>query len=181
MKNIIYSAILLSFVFMLSCTNLRTRQFLAYDMTPRVNQFEGWKFESPQLVAFKEVSKLDSISDTNMFWLTVVAYHKPFDNKKLVSDLIVDSALFALLPDSNQAWRYPSRMSPYQSNDGKRQFKAFNFYGKQGIIIPLTCQEVTLKLFFRIVRKSGSLIKSYSLLYKMSRQEKNNEVPFMLR
>ncbi|NOY88265.1 MAG: hypothetical protein GXO93_02600 [FCB group bacterium] len=181
MKNIIYSAILLSFVLVLSCTSLRTRQFIAYDMVPKADKFEGWKFESPQLVAFKEVSKLDSISDTNMFWLTVIAYHEPFDNKKLVNDLIVDSALFTLFPDSNQVWRYPSRMSPYQSNNGKRQFKAFNFYGEQGVVIPLTCQEVNLKLFFRLIHQNGSTIKSDFLSYKMSRYEKNNKVPFMLK
>ena len=162
--------LLVAVLIAVSCSSRRTRQFIAEDPPDNSLQAGQWVIDLPSVIAFKDIVNLDKIADTTMFWVSMRA-------KKLrglsQDDLSIDSIKVSFLPGEEYYWRYPTRMAPYDAKGDKYVRKTFEFFGDQGIVIPIGVDQIFLE--FEAV--TSDIKHPFKL--KMVRDEKAAKVPLL--
>lgn len=169
----------ITLVVSMSCSHLRTRQFIIIDNKSAEFDAGSWTIEPPRLVAFKNVIKLENIADTNTFWIAIKARHIRSEADTAKTDLVIDSVRVSLIPSGEHYWRKPTRIIPYEPPGSKFFYKAFDFYRDQGIVIPLGIDSVLLDFKAVLINNVDSALTEYPVRFKMVRDERTVQVPLL--
>ena len=174
--------VFLVFILMLlsSCMSRRTRQFIVPEEIGITEVTAGgWILTPPRVVAFKDMIKLDDIKDTTMFWITLEAKHRQSEEQPVNSDLLIDSVMVSFIGFDSAYWRKPTRVAPFGQESWKYACKAFNFFGDQGVVIPMNVDSIYLDFTAVVLDKTDSSVVKYPVHFTLVREEKALKVPFL--
>lgn len=175
MKKVVL--ILMLFLFINSCTERMTKQFIAEQTGEEVVNFQvkNWVVHSPSLVAFKN-KKVESIKNIPYkFWLQLKV--NSIKSDQLSNHFKIDSVGLKYAETDSILWRKPTRVVTYKETKEQR-FIAFDFFRDEGILIPDSV--MNLKLFFDavLVNKNDSLEEKFPVSFEMFRSEGIELKPF---
>ena len=160
-----------------SCTERMTKQFVVSQKSDsEIEKAGNWNIEKPQLIAFKQRAVDDIPDDSLTFWLTVRAFETK--NSSSNNTLSIDSIGLKFIDLDYTVWRVPSRIVPFRKSG--KNYLAFDFFRDQGVEIPNSV--TSLQLFFDaiIIDTITNKQSSHEVLYKMSRFESLELMPFMI-
>ena len=199
MRSVFIGLLALTVVTLVGCAVVRTRQFvLTPSETAKQLEAGGWQIQSPRVVAFREVVKLSSIPDTNQFYLSLRAQRAKKSDWH--TNLLIDSALFGYcvvnIPQFNTGdstgfrkldttffseWRHVTRAEQYSLDEWSYFSKEFDFFGDQGVVIPLDVWSLQVSFDAVVLDSSDGTRKDYPITLKLTREEDSTKVPFRAR
>ncbi len=146
----------------------------------------AWKLMAPQVVAYRDVKDVSTMPHPDLFYLSMLA--KCDKNTYRTSDLLIDSARieFAVADPSETSnvsvWRHPTRVQPYNQDGWHHIYgKIFDFFGDQGIPIPMKADSIKLSFVAVVVDSSDGSRHSQPMSFVLSRDERSTTVPFSPR
>lgn len=173
------AVLLLIIVVAISCSKRRTREFIVDTYTPSPLHLDGWRLQDPDLIAFKDVIDLSVFDDTLMFWLNLRAERTLERGDTTAGDIFVDSVKITFVPGGEVSWRVPTRSAFYGVERWKSRSKLFDFFGDQGIVIPMAVDTVQVDFVARVIPVDGSGPVDHPVAIRMIRSETEQPVPLL--